>query len=613
MAIDSGLGYSIIKTYVAAFLRAPDKGGYDYWLESANTSGLSSTLATIFTLDGVKTIYPSSLSNEQFVSTIYSNVFNKMPDQDGSRYWISVLESGSMNRGELALAIIDAGLGTPVGTEGREVIHNKVSYAESITALQQGTSVDLFQTRGANAMVVAMATVTGDSATLESAITTAAESTYASMITLSTSSDNRTGSASPERIVADSGADTVSGGAGDDYLAGGPGNDTLYGDDGNDLLDGGSGDDTLVGGTMYGSDSSGNDTLIGGTGNDYLAGGTGNDTLMGGGNDDTLHGDDGNDLLDGGPGNDLAYGGNGNDTLQGGAGKDQIFGEYGNDTLIGGEGNDALWGANGQDKLYGGAGDDLLTSYDGGDYFDGGAGNDTFSVYCGTDSPSTVFGGDGNDYIACGASYGATLGAIVNGDGGDDKVVGSDLADTITGGEGSDTIAGAGGDDLIYLSESSASADVLTYSALKDFGQTGDKVYDFGAGDAIRFSSYLLDALGKSASTWLYGDAIHSQVVNGTGMALQDGCSVFVVQGALAAADTASSVASFLDAYGNNRTYGISDRLVFAVGTGNDTTLYYYVDDGAGDNKVTAGELTHVVTLVGTPVDSLVASNVISA
>jgi Ca2+-binding RTX toxin-like protein len=617
MAIDSSVGYSIIKTYVAAFLRAPDKGGYDYWLNSVNSTGLSATLGTIFSLDGVKAIYPASTSNEDFVSAIYTNVFNKAPDQNGSDYWKAFLDSGSMNRGELALAIIDAGLGTPEGTPGRDVIRNKVSYAESVTALQLSGNIDLYQTHGASAMVDAMATVTGDIATLASGISSAAESTYTTVVTLSTVNDTIAGTAAAEKIIAEAGADSVSAGGGNDYVLGGAGNDTIYGDDGDDLLDGGSGDDVLNGGNLYGADTSGNDTLIGGTGNDYLNGGVGNDLLMGGGNDDTAYGLSGEDTLDGGAGNDILYAGDGNDSLQGGLGKDQLFGENGNDTLIGGDGNDALWGGNGVDRLYGGNGDDLLTSDDGthrtgGDYLEGGAGNDTFSVYCGTDAVTTALGGDGNDYLAASSSYYGGFGAVLDGGNGDDRIVGSNLADTIVAGEGSDTIAGTGGDDVITLSETVPAADFITYTLTKDFGETGDRAYGFGARDVIQFSLYLLNVLGSSAS-WASGDSTQTQLANGTRMEFSEGYSIFIIQGALASADTSAGVAAFLDAYGNDRTYGSSDRLVFVAGVGNDTTVYYYVDDGAGDNSLTADELTHVVTLVGTQVTTLSSESVVSA
>ncbi len=85
--------------------------------------------------------------------------------------------------------------------------------------------------------------------------------------------DNITGTANDDVIVARAGNDTVSGGAGDDLIMGGDGNDTLNGDAGDDQLYGGAGNDSLNGGA-------GNDVMIGGAGNDVAVGGAGDDVYI---------------------------------------------------------------------------------------------------------------------------------------------------------------------------------------------------------------------------------------------------------------------------------------------------------------------------------------------
>jgi Ca2+-binding RTX toxin-like protein len=69
------------------------------------------------------------------------------------------------------------------------------------------------------------------------------------------------GSAHPDRLRGDGGANALTGLAGDDLLAGRAGADTLHGGDGEDVLAGGAGDDSLWGGP-------GTDLLIGGAGAD---------------------------------------------------------------------------------------------------------------------------------------------------------------------------------------------------------------------------------------------------------------------------------------------------------------------------------------------------------
>ncbi len=65
----------------------------------------------------------------------------------------------------------------------------------------------------------------------------------------------------------------INGGADSDTIYGGSGNDTINGGDGDDLIYGRGGDDTIHG-------NNGNDVIIGGTGRDYLYGDADNDTFV---------------------------------------------------------------------------------------------------------------------------------------------------------------------------------------------------------------------------------------------------------------------------------------------------------------------------------------------
>jgi hypothetical protein len=133
---------AITRLYIAAFQRAPELDGFDYWMAMASANGIKATLNSIFNLPIVQNIYSASLSNDAFVTSIYNNVFNKAPDSEGLHYWSSQL--GNIGRGELVLNMINAGLGTPIGTAGRDVIVNRVDHARTAVALQQksGYSVE---------------------------------------------------------------------------------------------------------------------------------------------------------------------------------------------------------------------------------------------------------------------------------------------------------------------------------------------------------------------------------------------------------------------------------------------------------------------------------------
>ena len=100
----------IAKLYVAAFDRAPDVSGLDFWV-SAYVSGKDtlSTIAQKFTnSDEYKAKYPSYLSNEQIVEKVYVNVFDRASDAEGKTFWVNALTSGALTTGTLMKAMVDA-------------------------------------------------------------------------------------------------------------------------------------------------------------------------------------------------------------------------------------------------------------------------------------------------------------------------------------------------------------------------------------------------------------------------------------------------------------------------------------------------------------------------
>src|SRR6478735_4288531 len=130
------------KIYLAAFLRAPELEGLNYWLSEVDSKGLAQTLKTIFSLPTVQQIYAANQSNDAFVTAIYNNVFNRAPDAEGLKYW-TTQHNWDGNRGQLVLDMINAGLGTPDGTAGKAAIVNRYEHAKSAVALQESYGVSL--------------------------------------------------------------------------------------------------------------------------------------------------------------------------------------------------------------------------------------------------------------------------------------------------------------------------------------------------------------------------------------------------------------------------------------------------------------------------------------
>lgn len=135
--------YELIKMYVAAFIRAPEKSGLEYWmLQLENGKSFDDVLDTVFNLDIVKEIYPLGLPNESFVTLIYVNVFGKSPDVEGLQYWSNQLLIGR-GRGGLVMDMINTGLTTPDGTIGKAYVVNRLAVAQFAVEQQYAQQADL--------------------------------------------------------------------------------------------------------------------------------------------------------------------------------------------------------------------------------------------------------------------------------------------------------------------------------------------------------------------------------------------------------------------------------------------------------------------------------------
>lgn len=97
---------SIALLYEAAFGRQIDNAGYRFWekaTEGANEGGAG------LTVEAVAETFASSdefvdkfgaLSNQDFVNQIYTNFFDRSADAEGRQFWLDLLESGEISRGE---------------------------------------------------------------------------------------------------------------------------------------------------------------------------------------------------------------------------------------------------------------------------------------------------------------------------------------------------------------------------------------------------------------------------------------------------------------------------------------------------------------------------------
>jgi Ca2+-binding RTX toxin-like protein len=310
------------------------------------------------------------------------------------------------------------------------------------------------------------------------------------------------------------GADTVIGGAGIDDADGGEGDgDIVRGDSGTDKLSGGGGGDDIV---SYASATRGGIQVnlavqkAKGDGHDDLAGfedvvgSPQGDTIVGDGNANKLDGGVGDDTLQSGGGGGVAYGGPGSDDCSGfsvetSCGPEQgpppgaAFvilnqGLDGSSLVVQGSSSDdgmrisqnGAWTISDERPVYAGDGCEN-------------PGGSTGSVNCGGGAALVVVtGGDGNDDITIDPSVPAGTLVRVNGNAGDDRLVGGNGDEVLEAGEnyngpnnGNDTLIGNAGNDVLYADpgaddlEGGDGDDLLVSSVATCQGHR----YDGGAGE----------------------------------------------------------------------------------------------------------------------------------
>jgi len=415
----------LIEVYIATFNRAPDADGFKYWLSNITEHGWSiqDIAKSMFESKEISESYPSNLSNEAFVDKVYNNVLNRNSDADGKIYWVKQMDNGSITKDGMVLAIINGAKADTGSLIDKQTLQNKKDVGSYFTITNEFNDINLAKST--------MQVVTSDIATVLTAkdmqdIVKLSEDEKNIIVQGTNSNDIITTTTDANSIYSYDGDDMITTLNGDNYVSSGGGVDSVYTGTGNDKIYTSSGNDTVY------SDA-GNDLIYGGDGNDSLHGENGDDTIYGGEGNDYLYGDVGNDRIIANAGNDYIYGGSGNDHIYANDGDDFISTGSGENFVDAGAGDDHINGGNSIDIIYGGSGNDTIYGEAGSDILDGLTGDDV--IYAGSDN-DTVNGNDGNDKL-----YGSSGTDKIDGELGNDFISGGTGADTLTGGEGVDTFS----------------------------------------------------------------------------------------------------------------------------------------------------------------------------
>ena len=95
---------SIVRLYSAYFLRAPDEGGFNFWLDEYSLGNWSlPRMSAHFSQSAEFVETYGDLTDEQFIDLIYNNIFGRDADQGGRDYWLGRMETEGLDRGTVML------------------------------------------------------------------------------------------------------------------------------------------------------------------------------------------------------------------------------------------------------------------------------------------------------------------------------------------------------------------------------------------------------------------------------------------------------------------------------------------------------------------------------
>lgn len=89
----------IAKIYIAAFNRVPDSGGLQNWINQYMYAGMSyDAIAADFANQAeYKAKYPAYMTDSEYITEIYNNVFGRSPDAGGLQNWINQIANPTVS------------------------------------------------------------------------------------------------------------------------------------------------------------------------------------------------------------------------------------------------------------------------------------------------------------------------------------------------------------------------------------------------------------------------------------------------------------------------------------------------------------------------------------
>jgi hypothetical protein len=114
---------SFVELYIAYFNRAPDAVGLNFWgTQFANGLTLEEMAALFGPQNETRAAYPEGTSNNDFATTVYTNVLGRTPDQGGVDFWVGQLDTGAVGRDQFILEVLQGAKSDPKPELGQDFV-----------------------------------------------------------------------------------------------------------------------------------------------------------------------------------------------------------------------------------------------------------------------------------------------------------------------------------------------------------------------------------------------------------------------------------------------------------------------------------------------------------
>ncbi|WP_425913259.1 DUF4214 domain-containing protein [Pseudomonas sp. GWSMS-1] len=127
----------LVALYVGAFSRAPEFDGLKFWAGALANQITYGANADVALQDIGRAMYQAGaqngeggtqLSTRDYVSFAYQNSLGREPDEGGFNFWVEVLESGQLQRGDFLATFLSSALDNPTGDS--QFLNARITVAE---------------------------------------------------------------------------------------------------------------------------------------------------------------------------------------------------------------------------------------------------------------------------------------------------------------------------------------------------------------------------------------------------------------------------------------------------------------------------------------------------